>query len=466
MSATDRPAPSFASLVPRYGRDPAGFAREVVGLEPDPWQLDVLKALARGETRISIRSGHGVGKSTLLACVMVWYLLTRFPVKIIVTAPTAGQLFDALWAEVRALVRRLPLAWQGLLDMQADHISLKSRPDEAFISARTSRAENPDSLQGVHARFVMLVCDEASGIPEQVYEAAGGSMSTPGAITLLAGNPTKGTGFFWRTQVLESHRWFCKRVSCLDSPRVAPSFCTEIAERYGVESNNYRVRVLGEFPLSDGDTLIPANLVDAAMGRNPEPNESAPEIWGVDPARFGTDQSVLVKRKGNVVLEPPRRWNLLDTMQLSGAIVAETSHRMPQAIVCDSIGIGAGVADRLRELGLPVVDVNVSESASSGKFVRLRDELWQETRDWLASNNASLPYDERMRADLCGPRYSFDSSGRLKVESKDSLKSRGVPSPDSADALALSLAPSALLSVAYSASRLSQPIRRRLKGIV
>jgi phage terminase large subunit len=461
-----RAAPSWASLLERYGRNPAAFARDVLGLEPDKWQEDLFAAIGRGETRVSVRSGHGVGKSTAIGILMIWFLLTRFPVKIVVTAPTAGQLYDALWAEVRAFVKKLPHAWQSLLDVQSDHISLKSRPDEAFISARTSRAETPDSLQGIHARNVMLVADEAAGIPEQVFEAAGGSMSTPGAITILAGNPTRTTGFFWRTHVLESHRWYTRRVSCLDSPRVSPDWCQETGERYGFESNQYRIRVLGEFPLAEGDTLIPASLVEAAMQRVPEIDPGAPEIWGVDCARFGEDASCLVKRKGFAVIEPPRRWQGLDTMQLAGTIVAEAREREPAAIVVDSIGIGAGVADRLRELKLPVVDVNVAESPSSERFVRLRDELWQAARDWLGSNVAALPYDERLRAGLCGPKYTFSSDGRLKVESKDSLRSRGVPSPDEADSLCLTLAPGALLAAAYSTARLNRPIRRNIKGVV
>jgi phage terminase large subunit len=462
MSAA-APELSFASLLARYARSSELFVREVLGLDPDPWQLEVLQALDRGATRISIRSGHGVGKSTLIACIMLWFLVTRFPVKIVVTAPTASQLYDALWAEVRAFVKKLPLAWQNLLDVQADHISLKARPDEAFISARTSRAENPDSLQGVHSKSVMLVADEAAGVPEQVFEAASGSMSTPGAITILAGNPTRTTGFFWRTHMLESHRWFCKRVSCLDSPRVDPAYGGEMAERYGVDSNRYRVRVLGEFPLAEGDTLIPSVLVEAAMQRVADHDPVAPEIWGVDCARFGTDQSVLLKRKGRVVLEL-RRWQGLDTMQLTGAIVAETEVRKPAALVVDSIGIGAGVADRLREIGLPVVDVNVAEAAGSEKFVRLRDELWQAARDWLAGNVASMPWDETLRADLCAPKYAFSSDGKLKVESKDQMRSRGVPSPDSADALCLTFSPAAYMAAAYATGRAAKPLRRNIKG--
>ena len=357
-----------------------------------------------------------------------------------------------------------------LLDIQSDHIALKSRPDEAFISARTSRAEQPDSLQGVHSRSVLLVVDEAAGVPEQVYEAAGGSMSTPGAITILAGNPTRTTGMFWRTHTVEASRWYARRVSSLESRYVDPAYAKEIAERHGLESNHYRVRVLGEFPLAEGDTLIPAVLVEDAMRRAAEIDELAPEIWGVDVARFGMDASCLVKRKGFTMLEPPRRWGGFDTMQVTGAVMAEykrVSVTPPAAIVVDAIGIGAGVADRLRELKLPAIDVNVAESPSTeGRFVRLRDELWQSVRDWFDNRACSLPWDDLLRDELCAPRYGFSSDGKLKVESKDQLRSRGLRSPDSADALALTLSPGAYLAAAYGAARFSQPLRRNIRGVV
>src|SRR5262249_9807540 len=147
---------------------------------------------------------------------------------------TSPQLFDALWPEMRSWLAKLPAAWLALLDIQSDRIMLKARPDDAFISARTSRAETPDSLQGVHAGNVLLVIDEASGVPEQVFVAAQGSMSTPGAVTIMAGNPVRVTGMFWRSHTLEADRWYTRRVSCLDSPRASKEFSEEIAARYGI----------------------------------------------------------------------------------------------------------------------------------------------------------------------------------------------------------------------------------------
>ena len=369
---------------------------------------------------------------------MAWFANTRVPFKIAVTAPTAPQLFDALWPELVKWFNVLPAGWRGLWDITSDHITLRHNP-ECFITARTSRPDKPEAMAGLHSDHILLVADEASGIDEAVYEAAGGSMSSPGAITLLIGNPTRSSGFFWRAHVMERDRWFTMRVSSADSPRVTRSFVDEIAERYGHDSNAYRVRVLGEFPVADADTVIPASLVDDAMTRDVALDPTAVCIWGVDVARFGNDASVLIKRQGNVVPEMPRRWRQVDTMQLAGAIKAEYDSAgafRPALIVVDVIGIGAGVVDRLHEQNMPVLGLNVSEVPSTtGRYARLRDELWIRTREWLESRVVRLPRDDQLRDDLVAPRYTFLSDGRLQVESKNSMRARSLPSPDAADAL-------------------------------
>jgi hypothetical protein len=443
-SETIAAAPNpFAIAASRYVRAPIAFVREVLGAEPDPWQLEALRALTKGHTRLAIRSGHGVGKSCLAAWVICWFANTRAPFKCALTAPSAPQLYDVLVPETHKWFSRLPEAWRGLWDITADHIRLNADP-ECFITARTSRPEQPEAMAGLHSSHILLVADEASGVDEAVFEAAGGSMSSPGAITLLIGNPTRNTGFFWRAHTLERDRWFTTTVSSVDSLRVSRDYVDEMARRYGTESNAYRVRVLGQFPTSDDDTLISAELVDGAMARDVPLDPEAPELWGLDVARFGNDASVLIKRKGYVVTEMPRRWRNIDTMQLAGAVKAEYDMAMnnkPKLIVVDSIGIGAGVVDRLHEQGLPILGVNVGEQPSTKeRFVRLRDELGFKLKEWLASRRCRLPKDDQLRDDLCTPRFTFTSDAKLQVESKERMRARGMSSPDSFDALALTLA--------------------------
>lgn len=450
---------------PRY------LTRWIESIEPDGEEDAMCVTVDRPDGLYLANDFIVTHNSCLLAFVLLWFMLTRFPLKAVVTAPSAPQLYDALWAELRAWAAKLPPRWLELLEITSDRMALRGHPDEAFISARTSRAESPESLQGVHSEHVLLVIDEASGVPEKVFDAAGGSMSTPGAITICCGNPTRSNGFFWRTQTLERDRWFTMRVSSLDSPRVDPQFATEVAERRGIDSNEYRIRVLGEFPLADSDTLISAELVEQAMQRAVETDWSVPEVWGVDVARFGTDQSVLIKRRGAVVRDPPLRWAGLDTMRVTGEIMHQwhttAIQNRPAVVVVDSIGIGAGVADRLRELKVPVQDVNVAETpAAAGRYVRMRDELWQAAADWLGTRTVALPYDEMLRDDLCSAKYGFTSDGRLRVESKLEMRSRGLRSPDSADAVCLTFTSGAVLAMASANSSWRGALRRNIRGIV
>lgn len=461
----------FVQWILRYRAEPVLFAREVLEVEPDPWQAELMMAVAGGERRISVRSGHGVGKSTTVAILCIWYLLTRYPVKIVITAPTSAQLFDALFAEIKRWVNVLPAHIQELLNVKSDRVEIKAAPETGFISARTSRAESPEALQGIHADNVLLIADEASGVPEAVFEAAAGSMSGEEACTILLGNPTRSSGFFFDTHNRLKDQWWTRRVSCVDSPRVSAAYVDEMKLRYGEESNAYRVRVLGEFPLSDDDTVIPMHLIEAAMARDVVEDDRAPAIWALDVARFGTDRSALAKRRGQVITQV-KKWAGLDLMQLTGAVVAEyqaqPTHLRPVEILVDSIGLGSGVVDRLRELRLPARGVNVSESPSmKGTYQNLRAELWFATKAWLEQRGCRLPMDEDLMAELAGPRFKFSSSGKLQVESKDDMRKRGLRSPDLADAVCLTMAADAATAI-YGVSAngsWNKPLRRNLAGI-
>lgn len=456
---------------------PLKFIREVLGITPDPWQERVIRAFGRGERRISIRSCHGPGKTALAAWLIVYQLACRFPQKTACTAPTGGQLFDALYAEVKKWVKRLPEPLQALFDVKKDRIELYGAPEESFLSVRTARSDQPEALQGIHSDegFVLLVVDEASGVPEAIFEAAAGSMSGDNCTTLLLSNPVRTTGFFFDTHHRLADMWFTAHISAFDSPRVTEDFVEDIAARYGENSNAYRIRVLGEFPAADEDTVIPFEWVEMASKRDVMVIPSQPVVWGLDVARFGDDRTALAKRKGNHIIETPKTWRGLDTMQVVGRIVHEWNStylpERPIEILVDVIGYGAGVADRLRELGLPARGVNVSESpAMKSRYVLLRDELWFEMREWFQRRDCKIPDDDDLKVELIAPRYDIvDSSGRVKVEPKKNTKKRlpRVGSPDLADAMMLTFAGSAATAVLGGKSiSWNQPLRRNYKGVV
>jgi hypothetical protein len=385
------------------------------------------------------------------------------------TAPTAPQLYDALWSETKSLFKRLPAAIRPLFDIKSDRIELISAPEDGFISVRTSTKERPEALAGVHSENVLLIGDEASGIPEEVFESAQGSMSGFNATTILTGNPTRLSGLFYQTHHELKKNWKTMHVSAVDSKRVDPRFCQQVKETYGESSNQYRVRVLGEFPLTEDDVLIGRNIVKAAMVRDITPTASGKRLWACDPARFGSDKTAICERKGSIV--PWIEWKQgLDTMQVAGLVKykydqCKTDER-PEVILVDVIGLGAGVVDRLFELGIPVRGVNVSENAlmfSDG--YKLRDQLWLDFRNWLASGVGKLPDNPMLLEDIVAPTYSFMSNGKLKVESKQEMRTRGCRSPDLADCIVLSFAdePATIVSGRGKMSW-SRPIKRGLQG--
>ncbi|MDP2646630.1 MAG: terminase B [Candidatus Doudnabacteria bacterium] len=410
------------------------FVTEALRIEPTDQQEKVLHAIKPG-AHISVRSGHGVGKTALLSWVILWFLCTRFDARIPATASTHSQLRDILWPEIAKWISHLPAQYQNALEWQTERILWKDRRETWFAVARTARKEAPDALQGFHGENLMFIVDEAPGVPDSIFEVAEGAITKANAISILTGNPTRLSGEFYRSHNQDRHLWQTFHFSSVLSTLVSSAYADRIASKYGKDSDVYRVRVEGDFPLSESDTFIPLTLVEEARLR--ETADTGKVIWGVDPARFGDDSSALVKRTGMNVTEVSSI-RKRDTMYVSGWVAQQAREEKPDRIMIDVIGIGAGVFDRLYELDFPVFAVNVAEKATnSEEYARLRDELWGNTKDAL-KEGLKLPDDEELLGQLSSPKYKFDSAGRFVIESKDDMKKRGVDSPDRADALCLS----------------------------
>jgi hypothetical protein len=301
---------------------------------------------------------------------------------------------------------------------------------------------------------MLFIVDEASGVDPVIFEVGEGSMSTEGAKTLLTGNPTRTSGYFYDAFNSMRKWWVTRTVKCSDSSQATEKYIQQMADKWGTDSNVYNVRVLGEFPKDDDDAVISRSLIEASVGRDISTGDGDRVIWGLDVARFGSDQSALCKRKGRVITHKIQTWRGKDTMQTVGLVkaqydkVADFPAEKPSEIMVDSIGIGAGVVDRLREMGLPARGVNVAESASVDVlYSRLRDELWFQARNFFDGKDVSMWKDERtgdgdldLIAELASVKYAYTSLGKLKVESKDEMKKRGMRSPDLADAFCLTLA--------------------------
>src|SRR5262245_31690335 len=399
----------------RSKSNPLLFVTNVLGAKPEPWQADALIAVGKHD-RVSIRSGHGVGKTTFESWLILWFLLTRQNCKVPAAANSQDQLRDTIWPEIGKWHRRLPDALKAMIDVQAERIVVVHDPEGAFAVRRTASKDNPEALQGFHAEHLLFLIDEASGIDDIVFEVGMGALSTPGAKVVMAGNPTRTSGFFYDTHHSLRHRWHTMHVNCFDVPR-AQGHIEDIKAKYGDASNAYRVRVLGAFPTADDETVIPLELVLSAVGRNVSSLDYYP-VWGIDVARFGDDRTALAKRQANRLLEPIRWWHSADLMATVGRIRNEYDEThydsRPRAILIDVIGLGAGVFDRCKGLGQPVKGINVGEAASGrDNCMRLRDELWLKGREWFQEKGVSMPHDEALIAELTAPTYTFSSTGKM-----------------------------------------------------
>ena len=449
-----------------YGRenDPEGpvrFCREVLGVTLDQWQLDVLREFGKGTRGISISACHGPGKTALACWCIVFSLLFRFPLKAVATAPSRGQLEGALMKEVAKWVGKLPPQLQGLIEVKSMSVVLRAAPKRSSFEARTARPENPEALQGIHEEegWVLIIVDEASGVHEKLFESSGGSMAGENCQTMLLSNPTRTSGFFFDTHHKADMmaEWFRVTISHEDSARVPDKFVEEMANRYGRDSNAFRVRALGLFPKADQDTIIPYDLVESARARDIKVPRHLIPIWGVDIARFGEDSSAIVQRNAIAVLPKIYKWEKSSLMATAGRINRlwkdTPKHMRPSEILIDAIGDGRGVADRLIELGLPVGGINVSESAiHSDQYRNLRTELWFDCKNWLESRDHVLPtcdggelcadrcVHDQLAAEMTVLKYDHTSTGKWLAESKKDLKKRGFKSPDLADALMMTFA--------------------------
>lgn len=432
---------------------PLQFVTDCIQVTPSEQQIELLMAVKDGK-RISVHSGHGSGKDASVAWVILWFLTTRPFAKIACTAPTAHQLSDILWSELSKWLRKSTLSDEFVV--QKDKIFQKDAPKEWWcraisVSAKASKDEQAETLAGLHADHLLIVCDEASGIPDPVYIPLEGALTQADNKAILIGNPTRNTGYFYDTHYHAEIKkdWVRLQWDSRKSSNVDPSYPDYMARKYGIDSNIFRIRVMGLPPLADEDTLIPLYAAEQCIGVEFDVAEDEPLYLGVDVARYGSDDSIILPRRGNKVYAW-ERFNGLNTITLGGFINQSYQEQGADGCAIDVIGVGAGVADWLQKHGMHnLYMVNVANSSTDiTKFDRLRDELWCKTRDKcllgmynfpdIKRSGDTLSLGQELASELASVRYGFNAHGGIKVESKKELKGRGIPSPNIADALCLS----------------------------
>lgn len=428
-----------ADAVKYYLQHPDHFCEDFLGAHPTPAQRQVLQALRPG-ARIAIRSSHGVGKSALLAWSIIWFLALHPMANVPCTAPTFHQLKDVLWKEVRKWISASPLS--GMFKVTASEVAVVGYEQAWFAAARTSTV--PENLQGFHAEHLMYVIDEASGVRPEVMEVVQGALTSKDTMLIMAGNPTQLKGMFYDAFHSKRGSYTCFHFSYLDSHNQedAQKYRNEIAQKYGEESDIFRVRVLGEFPRGEPDAFISLELAESAMMR--DVNEEGPWAIGVDPARFGDDESVICYRRGRTV------YPLLGYRNINGARLMEeilkvvqdvrkTGYNETIPVRVDETGVGASVVDFLLEVSdrwnLEVIPLGFGW-AGDKHHADLGTMMWSEMKEAL--DQISLPDDEELIGQLVSRKFRIQPlDGRIKLERKEEMKRRGKGSPDRADALAL-----------------------------
>jgi hypothetical protein len=389
---------------------------------PSTQQLNVLRDIDAGETDISIASGHGTGKTTLLSWIILWVGLFKQDAKIPCTAPTAPQLVALLLPEVRKWREKLPVQMQEFVTVKNDSISFNTGN---FAIARTARKEAPEGLQGFHATFLCWIIDEASGVPNTIFEVIEGSLTGHKHLRLLTANPTRTDGYFYDSQHRNRSLWKCHTFNAEESENVSRDSIERKRKEYGADSDAYRVRVLGRFPRTSSDAVIPMHIIEDAINRGDDYNNYAPEVWGVDYADAGDDRTILVKRVGNYFYEKiecpvdgKHRQSKTASWIASLYMQAKAKKREPKAIFIDSIGEGSGLMSRLNESdynSIPAISVKISESADrSDIYLNKRAELYYRLKGVL-EDEGKMFNDDGAIGELSAQKFEINEKGLLKI---------------------------------------------------
>lgn len=450
---------ALLDIILTWQNDIIGFVQDMFGVDPTDQQKQLLKAFtSRSHTLTAAATGHSIGKSTVFAWIILWALLMYDEVKIMVTAPSAHQLNDVIWSELVKWWKKMPSAFQAYLHIGAKTVYNKFSPGTRFAAARTSRRGEADAMQGFHSNNLIVLGDESSGIPDEIFEVMLGALTGKEAKGftsrgMFCGNPVRAEGFFYdifhkladdENEDENLRDWITFHMSSEDSPLVSEKYI-RIMAKFGLESDQYRVRVKGLFPHYSLNKLFTREEAERALNEDwPYIDDWEPLILGMDCAGRGADKNVIMARQGR------KAWIVwegvgLNTMEAGRVLYHKWLELQPDRCFVDVGGVGPGVIDKARELGARIVEVNFGQKATQfERYMNKRAEMWVEMRDWVREKDGHIeaPYTigKRIIEELCAPDYMFGASNRIVLEKKDDIRNRLHFSTDYTDALALTFA--------------------------
>jgi hypothetical protein len=436
--------------------------KQRIGLPPTPYYL-------------SISSGRGPGKSAFLAMLNYWAASCWIGGTAIMTANTETQLRSRTMAELgkwhtmalnrhwfdKSTMSLRPAKWfADLIERQ-----LQMDTQYYYVEGQSWSAENPDAFAGAHSTVsMMLSMDEASGIDDTIWSVSEGFFTDLSGMRLWVAisNPRRNTGKFFDCFHTDRDFWQTRTIDSRTVEGIDAAVYQRIADKYGEESDVTRVEVKGEFPRTGNRQFISRETTEDAAVRELVEDPYEPLIMGIDVARFGDDRSVFRWRRGRDARSIPKQvYKRLNTMELAQEAANWITKTQPDAIMVDGGGVGGGVVDRLKMMGYRVIEVqSAARPFQPDRYLNKRVEIWDEMREWLEIG--CIDDDFELQQDLTGPEYDkHPQTGKLILESKDSMKKRGLESTDDGDALALTFAQKvARLDKSYSRSGRGERIAR------
>lgn len=419
------------------------------------WQQSLIlfgvdKAM-RGDTplRISIVSGHGIGKSMVLSIIILWFLFVHPDCQVACTSPGKEQLFDVLFKELKKWIEKAHPQIGSMYQWESSHIRMKEKPQTWFARAKTASKENTEALAGVHADWVLMAVDEASGVDEVIFETMEGSLTSGNILVFLISNGTRANGYFFDTHNKDNERWQNYSFSSLDSPRVDQKYVDGIISKYGIDSVQYDVRVLGKFPKEGmmDDSGYVSLLSDKNVNTQPDSDIrfSDNSILGVDPAGEGDDKTSWVIRDNF------KAKKLYEEKKSTAKSIAERTLTLiqeyqlnPRNVVVDSFGVGMDVG---KEIAIAskgrynVTTVNVGDKSERETdqelYLNKRAEIYYKAKIWLQSGG-EIVNNDNFKEELLSIRYKRNLAGKVQIMPKVDMKKKyGLRSPNDADAFSL-----------------------------
>lgn len=407
--------------------------------------------------RISIVSGHGIGKTALLSWIILWFLFVHPMCKQATTSPSKEQMYDVLWSELKKWIDKMPDMLKQFYAWETQHIRMKEAPQEWFARAKTSSKENTEALAGIHAPWVMAAADEASGVEEPIFETMDGSLTGENIMVFLISNGTRNIGYFYNTHRREQTtlHWQCYSFDAEESPRVTAASVAKWKDEYGEDSVQYAIRVKGKFPdegqIDDKGYVQLFNEKDLRfVPYDPEWRPVGRVIGALDPNGEGQDLAAWAARDRFILTIPHKqKLGTAKDQALKSITLCDRLYIDPIDLVIDSFGVGADVgmeialATSQEKRPWRVTPVNTGEAcdddADQELFVNKRAEGYYKFMQWTRTGGTfmelPLPDDtKKLRAELLSIRFKRTGSGRIQIMSKVEMKKLGFLSPNMADA--------------------------------